>query len=117
MAGILAGFLSDRKTAGTDAGNAFDMGGNNQRLYNDALLQAAQYQGNQDALNGVQGSNTATKEIQNNGILGQVFGKGGTMGRTAKEEQDLAARGYSLKPEDYEAYGQGSDQIARQFGQ
>lgn len=116
MGGILAGFLSDRKTAGSDAGNAFNMTGTDQADYQRAVKQAAQYQGSQDALNGVQGSNTATDQVQGNSILGQTFGKGGTLDRTTAEEQNLANRGYSLKPEDYEAYGGASDQIAREFG-
>lgn len=64
----------------------------------------------------ISGSKFATDQVQNNAILGQLFGKEGTMSRTAKEEQDLASRGFSLKPEDNEAYGQASSNIARQFG-
>jgi hypothetical protein len=58
----------------------------------------------------------ATEQVQNNPILGQLFGKGGALERTNAEEQQLASRGYSLQPEDYEAYGQMSDELARQFG-
>lgn len=62
------------------------------------------------------GSKYATEQVQKNPILGQLFGQGGTMQRTGQEEQDLAQRGFSLKPEDYEAYGQASGDIARLFG-
>lgn len=58
-----------------------------------------------------------TKEVQNNGILGGLFGAGGTMDRANAEEQRLASQGYNLTPEDHEAYGQASGNIARQFGQ
>jgi len=59
----------------------------------------------------------ATDKVQNNPILGQYFGKGGALDRTNTEEQRLASQGYKLQPEDYEAYGQASGDIARQFGQ
>ncbi len=119
MAGILAGFLSDRKTGGVDSGNSFI---NNQYQQQDndqaqaAIRAATGYQGSKDALDPLQSSRTATSEVGNNSILGQILGKGGTLDRTTAQEQDLAGRGFSLQPEDYEAYGQGSDNIARQFG-
>jgi hypothetical protein len=46
-----------------------------------------------------------------------VFGEGGLNDRILSEEQDLAKRGFSLQPEDYEAYGQASNETARMFGQ
>lgn len=58
----------------------------------------------------------ATDQIQNNPLMAQTFGKDGTLSRTTNEEKDLSQRGYSLKPEDYEAYGQASGNIARMFG-
>lgn len=54
--------------------------------------------------------------VQNNPILSQLFGAGGQMEQTNKQVTDLANRGYSLQPEDYEAYGQASGNIARMFG-
>lgn len=63
------------------------------------------------------GTKLATDQVQNNDILGQLFGKDSTLSRTVGDEQNLASRGYSLQPEDYEAYGQASDQIARNFAQ
>lgn len=38
------------------------------------------------------------------------------LAKSRAEEADLSARGYSLKPEDYEAYGQAAGDITRQFG-
>lgn len=69
------------------------------------------------AMSPVASQKFATEQVQNNPILGKLFGKGGAMDRADLEEQDLAKRGYSLKPEDYEAYGQASGDIARLFGQ
>ena len=67
----------------------------------------------------------------------RLFGKGGELDRSQAsteefmgqgreadkyaqqlqgEERELAGRGFSLKPEDYEAYGQMSDELARTFG-
>lgn len=63
------------------------------------------------------GTKMATDTVQSNGILGQLFGKGGTMDRTGEEEQRLASQGFQLTPEDREAYGQASGDIARLFGQ
>ncbi len=62
------------------------------------------------------GSRMATEQVQNNPILSQLFGKGGAMERTNAEEQRLASQGYKLQPEDYEAYGQASGNIAREYG-
>jgi hypothetical protein len=78
-----------------------------------ALSQAMQVA----ATDSVSGSRFATDQVQNNAILGGLFGKDGTMNRTIDEEKNLASRGYSLQPEDYEAYGQASGDIARQFGE
>lgn len=60
------------------------------------------------------------KDIQNyfnTSPYNTLFGQGGTMGKTAEEEQRLATQGFQLTPEDREAYGQVSGDIARQFGQ
>lgn len=58
----------------------------------------------------------AGQSVQGDPILGQLFGKGGTLDQSVGQEKDLANRGYSLQPEDYEAYGQASGNIARMFG-
>lgn len=62
------------------------------------------------------GTKFATEQVQNNPLLSGMFGAGGMQDRMGAEEKDLSTRGYSLKPEDYEAYGQASDNIARMFG-
>lgn len=71
----------------------------------------------QFAVDPLSGSRFATEQVQQNPILGSLFGKGASMDRAAAEEQQLASRGYSLQPEDYEAYGQASGNVARLFGQ
>lgn len=68
------------------------------------------------ALSPLASSRLASEQTQQDPILSQLFGKGGAMERANTEERGLADRGYSLQPEDYEAYGQASNNIARQFG-
>lgn len=63
------------------------------------------------------GTLMARDQVTSDPTLGKLFGEGGLMSRADKEEQDLASRGYSLQPEDYEAYGQTSGNLARLFGQ
>lgn len=58
----------------------------------------------------------AAQQVQSNPLLSGMFGKGGINDQRQAQESELASRGYSLQPEDYEAYGQASDQIARQYG-
>lgn len=67
--------------------------------------------------NPLTGTQVATEQVQSNPLLAGMFGKGGMQDRMLTEEQDLAQRGWTLKPEDYEAYGQASDDISRMFGQ
>lgn len=71
----------------------------------------------QAVYNPYSGSKMATEQVQNNGILGGLYGEGGQLSQAEKQATDLSNRGYSLQPEDYEAYGQASNNIARQFGQ
>lgn len=59
----------------------------------------------------------STKDVQENDILGQLFGKEGALSRANQEEQRLASQGFNLTPEDHEAYGQSAGDIARLFGQ
>ncbi len=66
---------------------------------------------------GVTGSKFAAEQIQNGALTKGLFGEGGLQDRLGAEEQDLASRGYQLKPEDREAYGQAAGDISRQFGQ
>lgn len=63
------------------------------------------------------GSRFATDQVQNNPILGQLFGKGGELSNSIDKEQSLQNQGFSLQPQDIEAYGQTSGNIARMFGQ
>lgn len=69
------------------------------------------------ALNPLSGSRLASDQVRMDPILGKLFGAGGSMEGAAAEEKDLMGRGYKLQPEDYEAYGQTSGDIARMFGQ
>ncbi len=63
------------------------------------------------------GGRMATQEVQNNPILGSLFGKGGALESSLQKEQELQKQGFQLQPEDHEAYGQASGNIARLFGQ
>ncbi len=83
-----------------------DYGARQKLGYNDALATDSQT-----------GSRFATDQVMSNPIMSQLFGKGGALQRANTEEQDLASRGFQLKPEDIEAYGQASGNIARLFGQ
>lgn len=71
---------------------------------------------NQLATGATTGSRFATDQVQNNSILGQLYGKGGTLEDTVNKQKELQNQGYKLTPEDREAYGQASGDIARQFG-
>lgn len=114
--GLAQGLLAGKKTAGKDASNYLGMDGELTTQAQNQLKEFLKYQGSKDALDPLQSSRTATSEVANNDILKQLYGAGGTLSRTAAEEQELASRGFSLRPEDHEAYGQASDQIAREFG-
>ena len=85
-------------------------------------LSAAQ----RDALmtGGDTGSRYATEQVQNNPIMGQIFGEGGQFGKDLAfqneamgRERDLQSQGFKLTNDDREAYGQASGDIARMFGQ
>ena len=114
--GGIAGFAGSKKDSGRDAGNALRLNAQDEALAQGQLGALLRYSDNPDIVDPIKGSNTATDQVQNNAILGQLFGKNGTLSRTVGEEQDLASRGYSLRPEDHEAYGQMSGELARQFG-
>lgn len=101
---------------GQDAGNQMNLSAEDQLKAKKAGSNFLGYQGSADALDPLQSSRTATNEVQNNAMLGQLFGKNGTLGRTVGEEERLANSGYALQPQDKEAYGQASDNIAREFG-
>jgi hypothetical protein len=59
----------------------------------------------------------ASEQLRTDPLTSGQFGEGGSLSQALAEEKDLGSRGYSLQPEDYEAYGQASGNIARQFGQ
>lgn len=70
------------------------------------------------------GSVLASQQVQNDPIMGQLFGKGGQLssevGEYGKQSgllDKLQNQGYQLTPEDQTLYGQASGNIARQFGQ
>lgn len=63
------------------------------------------------------GTLAASDQVKNNSLFKGVFGEGGLNDRILKEEQELASRGFSLQPEDHEAYGMASAETARMFGQ
>lgn len=73
--------------------------------------------GDQLAIDPRTGTKMATEQVMNNPLLSGIYGKGGMQERLLSEEQDLGSRGYSMQPEDNEAFGQASDEIARQSGQ
>jgi len=58
----------------------------------------------------------AAEQIQTNPLFAGMFGEGGIQSQRQAQEKELGSRGYSLQPEDYEAYGQAAGQIARQYG-
>lgn len=72
---------------------------------------------NQLATGATTGSRFATDQVQNNGILGGLFGNGGQMQQAEGKLTDLNNQGFELKPEDMTLYGQTSGNIARMFGQ
>lgn len=110
-----SGFFGSKKTAGTDAGNPLNLNAIDGARAQSELGKFLNYSADSN-VTGTGSSDYATGQVQNNPMLGQLFGKGGTLDQTVQQESDLANRGFSLQPEDYEAYGQGSDNIARQFG-
>lgn len=72
---------------------------------------------NELATGATTGSKYATEQVQNNGILGGLFGKGGQLNQAESKLTDLNNQGFELKPEDMTLYGQTSGNIARMFGQ
>jgi hypothetical protein len=59
----------------------------------------------------------AEKGVQEGAFTKSLFGEGGVQSQLTKEGADLASRGYSLQPQDYEAYGQTAGDVSRLFGQ
>lgn len=111
VGGTLSGALANQKEGGKDTGNAYggvinQLGG--QGAIGNVLKQAMQGQQTY--------SGTGADEIQN-GPMSGLYGKGGALDRSNSEEQKLAGQGFQLTPEDHEAYGQASGNVARMFGQ
>lgn len=102
---------------GQDTGNTYLMGDPNKGDagdYTRSRLQGLVQRGLDETenLNYTQG----VSDVQNNPLQSMLFGQGGQMEQTNQRVNDLASKGYSLQPEDYEAYGQASGNIARMFG-
>lgn len=66
--------------------------------------------------NPLTGMRAATDQVREGALTSGMFGAGGLLEQRQASEKDLMSRGYSLQPEDHEAYGQASDNIARMFG-
>jgi hypothetical protein len=62
------------------------------------------------------GTLAATDQVKDNDLFKGMFGQGGINDQRQAEESRLMHVGFSLQPEDHEAYGQASDNIARMFG-
>ncbi len=115
------------------AQRALDSYGAGQGTTEEAMAQAAKLGmppeqmrefGNAMATGATTGSRYATEQVQNNPILGQLFGKGGEMSKLGtsvdqarSKEQELQNQGYRLNGDDMSAYGQASGNISRLFGQ
>lgn len=101
---------ADKKKQAKDSGNVFAK----HQETSDAALK--------DYL--TRGAQAGSQEVLADPVYGKMFGEGGQLGLLGQdiatqraEAANLAGRGYSLQPEDYEAYGQASGNIARMFGQ
>ncbi len=107
------------KGGGQDAGNFYLMGdpnGGNAGDYTRAVTQGLTKRGMDETEN--LSYNQGVDSIKaSNSPLSMLFGAGGQMEQTNQRVNDLSNRGFSLQPEDYEAYGQASGDIARMFGQ
>lgn len=77
-----------------------------------AQKEAQQYYANYDKNMG-----EATKGVQEGAFTKGLFGADGVQSQLQREGTDLSSRGYSLQPEDYEAYGQTAGDVSRMFGQ
>lgn len=66
---------------------------------------------------GAAGNQYAAQQVQNNPLLNGLFGEGGQLQQNEAEATRLQNQGFQLTPEDHEAYGQASGNIARLFGQ
>jgi hypothetical protein len=62
------------------------------------------------------GQRLASDQVANDQLQKGLYGQGGLMGQATQQATDLQKQGYTLKPEDYDAYGQAAGNIARQSG-
>jgi len=65
----------------------------------------------------IYGQSVAQNEVLNDPVLAGLFGKDGQLAGAEKQANDLSSQGFKLQPQDVEAYGQASGNIARMFGQ
>lgn len=70
-----------------------------------------------DSIEGVKGFKTAAHEVTANPAFAGMYGEGGLQSQLANEGNRLSSQGFSLQPQDYEAYGQTAGDVARLFGQ
>lgn len=71
---------------------------------------------NELATNPLTGTKLATDQVQNNGILGGLFGQDGQLNKAESKLDNLNSQGFQLTPDDQTLYGQTSGNIARMFG-
>lgn len=62
------------------------------------------------------GTKMASEQVMSNPLYSGMWGSGGMQDQMLNEQNRLATSGYNLQPEDYDALGQASDNIARQYG-
>lgn len=104
-----------------DINDALSRFGSGQMDLSQALQAGGANQGQMQELlatNPMAAQRLASGQIDQDAILGRLYGSGSDsqLSRALSEEKDLSARGWSMKPEDSEAYGQASDEIARTSG-
>lgn len=121
VGGLLGGIAGSQHDSGSDVGsNIFSQAGMTpeaQAAYSRLGQYGLQSTANQGMTLANQNSmDNSTSQVQNNPMLGQLFGQGGLLQNSVGQTNDLMNRGYSLQPEDYEAYGQASGNVARLFG-
>lgn len=132
LSGLFGGGSKQDTTFSSVAKNKLDAANNinNGNVVNTAanggslsdILAAANGTGNQDAslenlassVGG--GSALASQQVMNNPLLSGLLGAGGSRDQALAQEQQQATSGYQLQPSDYDAMGQASGNIARQFG-
>jgi hypothetical protein len=105
--GLFGNFF--KKDPGQDAGNLF-------QALNTPAQEAARAYMTRDAQAG-------SRELLADPVYGKLYSEGGDfdqlrgdIGSARGEERRLQQRGFSRQPEDYEAYGQASGDIARESG-